>query len=135
MEKLKGLLSARSFWAALVGLMLVCGAGLLPGLPESSAEITQAVIVLAAYITGSAIEGSGISQPPMGGSTPLEPLAGRLKRLAASRKLWASIVGLAFVCFKHCRPDFPLTEEQLYQIVTLLAAYILGVGITDRGLG
>jgi Na+(H+)/acetate symporter ActP len=128
MNKIKALLTGRAFWAALVGLVLICLAGMLPGMPETSTEITQAVIVLAAYITGTAIEGSGVSLPP-------EPLAERLKRLVASRKLWASLVGLAFICLKQYRPDFPLSEEQLYQIVTLLAAYILGVGISDRRLG
>jgi hypothetical protein len=125
MDKLKDLFTARAFWAALVGLVLVCGAGMLPGLSENSTEITQAVIVLAAYITGTAIEGSRVSLPP-------EPIVARLRRLACSRKLWASVVGLVFVCLKQYRPDFPFTEEQLYQIVTLLAAYILGVGISDR---
>jgi len=125
MEKVKSLLTSRPFWAALVGLALICLAGVLPGMPEASAEITQAVIVLAAYIAGTAIEGSGVSLPS-------EPLVDRLKRLIASRKLWAVVVGLLFVCLKQYRPDFPLSEEQLYQIVALLATYILGVGISDR---
>jgi hypothetical protein len=125
MDKLKTLLTARPFWAALVGLVLVCLAGVLPGMPEGSTEITQAVIVLAAYITGTAIEGSGATLPP-------DAVIERLKRLAGSRKLWAAMVGLAFLCLKQFRPDFPLTEEQLYQVVALLATYILGVGISDR---
>ncbi len=124
MEKIKTLLTGRAFWAALVGLTLICLAGLLPGMPEGSTEITQAVIVLAAYITGTAIEGSGVLLPP-------EPLDERLKRLLGSRKLWAALVGLLFVCLKQFKPDFPLSEEQLYQIVALLATYILGVGISD----
>jgi hypothetical protein len=115
MDKLKTLLTARPFWAALVGLVLICLAGVLPGMPEGSTEITQAVIVLAAYIT-----------------LPPDAVIERLKRLAGSRKLWAAMVGLAFLCLKQFRPDFPLTEEQLYQVVALLATYILGVGISDR---
>ncbi len=125
MEKMRSLLTSRPFWAAVVGLVLICAAGMLPGLPESSTEITQAVIVLAAYITGSAIENSGVSLPP-------EPLSDRLRRLASSRKLWAAVAGLLTVCLKQVRPDFPLSEEQNYQVVALLAAYILGVGISDR---
>ncbi|MGA9397060.1 MAG: hypothetical protein WBV22_02265 [Anaerolineaceae bacterium] len=139
MEKIKTLLTTRAFWAALVGLVLICLAGTLPGMPESSTEITQAVIVLAAYITGTAIEGSGVNRlpknggtPPKNGGTPPEPLSERLKRLLGSRKLWAAFVGLLFVCLKQFRPDFPLSEEQLYQAIVLLATYILGVGISDR---
>jgi hypothetical protein len=124
MDKVKTLLTARVFWAALVGLVLICLAGILPGIPQGSVEITQAVIVLVAYITGTAIEGSGVK-------LPLEPIADRLRRLLGSRKLWAAVTGLAFVCLKQFKPDFPLSQEQLYQIVALLAAYILGVGISD----
>lgn len=125
MEKVKSLFASRPFWAALVGLVLVCLAGLFPGLPDGSPEVTQAVVVLAAYITGTAIEGSTVQ-------LPLEPLATRLRHLFTSRKFWAAVVGLAFVGLKHFRPDLPLSEEQLYQLVALLAAYILGVGIGDR---
>ncbi len=124
MEKIKSLLTGRAFWAALVGMVLICLAGMLPGMPEGSPEITQAVIVMAAYITGTAVEGSGVGLPP-------EPLTVRLKRLLGSRKLWAALTGLAFICLKQFKPDFPLSEEQLYQVIVLLATYILGVGISD----
>jgi len=125
MEKIKILFSSRPFWAALVGLALVCLAGFFPGLPDGSPEVTQAVIVLAAYITGTTIENSGVQ-------LPLEPVTVRLKRLLGSRKFWAAFAGLACVCLKALHPEFPLGEEQLYQVVALLAAYILGVGIEDQ---
>lgn len=59
----------------------------------------------------------------------------KLKALLRSRKFWAAVAGLAMVAVKAFRPDFPLSEEQVTSIVTLLAAFILGVGLEDIGMG
>ncbi len=57
----------------------------------------------------------------------------KLVLLVQSRKFWAAIVGLALVIFKQFKPDFPLGEEQITNIVVLLVAYIAGVAIEDAG--
>jgi len=55
----------------------------------------------------------------------------KLKFLLTSRKFWAALIGLTLLVVKAWQPDFPLEEEQLTAIVTVLVAYILGTGIED----
>ncbi len=61
----------------------------------------------------------------------------KLKILLTSRKFWAALIGLALVIVKAYRPDFPLDEQQVVNLITVLAADILGValedGLTNRG--
>jgi hypothetical protein len=54
--------------------------------------------------------------------------------LLASRKFWAAFIGLGLLILKSFKPDFPIPEDQLTNMVYLLVAYILGVAIDD-GLG
>lgn len=58
----------------------------------------------------------------------------KLKGIAKSRKFWAGIVGSALIALKAFIPDFPLTEDQVSEVVYLLVAYIIGTGIEDSGL-
>ena len=58
----------------------------------------------------------------------------KLILLLSSRKFWAALVGLALVVVRAYDPDFPLQEEELTRIITLLVAYILGTAVED-GLG
>lgn len=55
----------------------------------------------------------------------------KVKALLASRKFWAAVVGTGLIIAKAFRPDFPLTEEQLTNVVYVLVAYIIGTGIED----
>ena len=55
----------------------------------------------------------------------------KLKDLVKSRKFWAAIVCLGLIIVKAFRPDFPLAEDQLTQIVWVLVAFILGTGLED----
>ena len=55
----------------------------------------------------------------------------KLKALLASRKFWAALIGLCLIVLKVFRPDFPLAEEQLTNVVYVLVAYILGTGLED----
>lgn len=54
-----------------------------------------------------------------------------MKRVFASRKFWASIVALLYAFLSVLAPDFPITEEVTTGVVTVLAAYILGVALED----
>ena len=57
----------------------------------------------------------------------------KLKAVLGSRKFWATIVGLGFMFLKSARPDFPLDEEQVTQVIYVLMAYTLGTAI-ESGL-
>ena len=52
--------------------------------------------------------------------------------LLGSRKFWAAFIGLSLLILKSYKPDFPIPEDQLTNMVYLLVAYILGVAI-DSG--
>ena len=54
-----------------------------------------------------------------------------MKKVFASRKFWASIVALLYAFLSVLAPDFPITEEVTTGVVTVLAAYILGVALED----
>ncbi len=54
--------------------------------------------------------------------------------LITSRKFWAAFIGLALLILKSYKPDFPIPEDQLTNMVYLLVAYILGTAI-DQGQG
>ena len=49
--------------------------------------------------------------------------------LLGSRKFWAALIGLVLICLKSFKPDFPLAEADLTNMVYVLVAYIIGVAI------
>ncbi|GAP22241.1 hypothetical protein [Leptolinea tardivitalis] len=55
--------------------------------------------------------------------------------LLSSRKFWAALVGLAVIILKAYRPDFPVSEEEITNLVAVLAAYILGTAISNAADG
>lgn len=55
----------------------------------------------------------------------------KLKGLFRSRKFWAAVVGLVLVVVKAFRPDFPIAEDQIANLVYVIVAYILGVALED----
>lgn len=63
-EKVKELLRSRKFWAALVGLVMVVVRGFDADFPLSEEQVTSLVALLAAYILGTALEGSRSPAPP-----------------------------------------------------------------------
>ena len=57
----------------------------------------------------------------------------KLKALLGSRKFWAALVGTGLIVVKAFRPDFPLDDEQLTNVIYLLVAFIIGTGV-ESGL-
>jgi hypothetical protein len=53
----------------------------------------------------------------------------KLKALLASRKFWAAVIGVALMATKAFKPDFPINEAELTNIVYVLVAYILGTAV------
>lgn len=56
----------------------------------------------------------------------------KLKYLLTSRKFWAALIGLALMVTKAVKPDFPIAEEELTNIVYILVAYIVGTSIETK---
>jgi hypothetical protein len=59
----------------------------------------------------------------------------KLLYLLKSRKFWAALIGLAMIVLKSFKPDFPLDDEAVTNLVYVLVAYILGTAIEDSGAG
>ena len=49
-----------------------------------------------------------------------------MKQVLASRKFWAALVALLYSFLSALAPNFPISEELAVNVVTVLAAYILG---------
>jgi hypothetical protein len=55
----------------------------------------------------------------------------KLRQLLGSRKFWAAVAALGIVVMKAYKPDFPVTEEQLSNLLYVIIAYIMGTAIED----
>ena len=52
-----------------------------------------------------------------------------------SRKFWAAFIGTVFVFLEEFMPAFPLSADQVTNLVYMIVAYIIGVAIDDAGQG
>ncbi len=123
----KGLKVLRSpmFWAALAGLMVVTGRSLDPTFPLDEQQMTSLLVLLASFVLAEGIEGNP--------GAPL--LRARLMQALRSRKFWAALAGVTLVVLQIVLPEAGEGVQELNRAVYLLAAYILGIGITDARRG
>ena len=62
MDKFKGLLASRKFWASAIGTALIVVKATYPDFPLDEEQLTNVVYLLVAYIVGTGIE-SAASKP------------------------------------------------------------------------
>jgi len=112
---MKSLLSQRSFWAALIGLVVIVVAAFLPGFALDTEHMAGLAVVVVSYIVGYAINPAG------------ESLAGML----TSRKFWAAVVGVAVIFMNAFNISLPagLTPDQIIGVTLLFSGYIAGIGL------
>ena len=55
----------------------------------------------------------------------------KFKQLFASRKFWATLIGLIMTVVLTYVPDFPIPEDQILGIVLLVVSYVLGTALED----
>jgi hypothetical protein len=55
------------------------------------------------------------------------------RELLRSRKFWAALVALAVIIARAFRAELPISESELTGIVVVLASYIVGTGLENRG--
>jgi len=116
---MKSLLSQRSFWAALIGLVVIVVAAFLPGFALDTEHMAGLAVVVVSYIVGYAINPAG------------ESLAGML----TSRKFWAAVFGFVVIVLDalHVFPN-PLDVVSLAGLIALICAYMLALSV-DPGKG
>lgn len=64
-------------------------------------------------------------------STILALLITLLRDVLSSKKAMAAITGILLIISKSL--GLPITEEMLYQILTMIGTYIVGQGVADIG--
>ena len=56
----------------------------------------------------------------------------KLQFLLTSRKFWAAVIGVVLMITKAFKPDFPIDEAEITNIVYILVAYIIGTSIETK---
>ena len=108
---------ARMIIALLAGIIFIILQAIFPDLPFTEPQMTTFAGLIGAYILGEGLEGARIKD--------------NLIMALKSQKFQALIAGLLAIAVKSFFPDFPLSDEQLTQIVAILATMIVGAGVSD----
>lgn len=58
-----------------------------------------------------------------------------LKKLFTSKKFWVMVGGLVAVVLVAAVPSLEQYQEQIPELVALIASYIIGQGLADFGKG
>jgi hypothetical protein len=58
---------------------------------------------------------------------------GKFPQLMKSRKFWAALIAVVMIVVRHYVPNFPISDDQVTQLVYVIVAYIIGTGLEDGG--
>jgi len=106
----------RMLVAALAAILFLFIQAMVPDFPLTEEQVVQAVVVLfGAFIAGEAAEGHK------------DPVVSVLK----SAKFRALVAGVLVVGVKMAWPGFPLTEEQVADVLTVISILIFSIGARD----
>ena len=106
---------ARMIIALVAGIVFILLQAVFPDLPFTEDQTLIFAGLIGAYILGEGLEGGRI--------------ADNLKLVLKSHKFQALIAGLIIIAINSFFPNFPLSEEQLTQIIAIIAALIVGAGV------
>lgn len=121
MEKVKELLVSRRLWVTIIGILILIGKSIFPGFPDVTEYAVAIIIPIASFVVGTSIE-----PPPT-----YRGLWQKITSLFKSRKFWATAATITAVVVRAYNPDFPIPDDLLVEIVTVVSAYIIGSGIGD----
>lgn len=107
---------ARMIIALLAGIIFIILQAIFPDMPFTEQQTLVFAGLIGAYILGEGLEGARIKD--------------NLKLALKSHKLQALIAGLIVIGIKSLFPNFPLSEEQLTQIIAILMTLIVGAGVS-----
>ncbi len=62
---------------------------------------------------------------------PAPAVPNKFLALLKSRKFWAALIGVVVMVVKQYEPNFPLSEEQITNLVMVVIAYIIGTSLED----
>jgi len=101
--------------ALIAGIVFILLQAIFPQLPFTENQIIVFAGLISAYILGEGLEGGRI--------------ADNLKNALKSHKFQALVSGLIIIGIKSFLPNFPLTEQQLTEIIAIISALIIGAGV------
>lgn len=115
---LKGLLTSRKFWTAVLMIAVVAITQFIPDFKVDVDQTAALVVVGVSYIVGVAVD----------------PGPGGWRGVIKSRKFWAAAFGVLVIFLDAFQLVLPagLTTETLISLAVLVGGYISGVAIEGR---
>jgi hypothetical protein len=106
---------ARMLIAFIASILVLLIKVFIPDLPFTDEQFTGFLVLVGAYILGEGLEGDRIKD--------------NFKLLFKSNKFHALIAGLILWIVNGLFPEFPITEDQVFSIISILATLIVGAGV------